>query len=714
MADFPGLALTNKGLALQTRAQAGAELNFSRVALGDGIVPPDPKILLTLVDEKKSLPLTSLLVIEAGHVRLRVVLTNDDVVSGFYIREVGVFAIDPDTGIEYLYAYTNAGEFADYMPAGGGATVVEHEVDLITVVGDAANLTATIDKSKVYATQQDLEDLETILNSRTNISLDGPEIIYPGSFNDFTITDYSTFSNYSVSTPVGTASITNETVTIALAPAEEAKGITLTIYRDGSAREFSIAIGSRSIGVPSVTHPIDNATKIIESPILLLSNFVSYPSGHFTHESTDWQIATDTNFEDLIWSSMSDSESITSIKVPEGILKKSSSYYIRARFTGSEDINQLKSAWSPKTIFTTSESFLITGEIAKFTEDQSIYMGWDVDISADGTTVIVGAHAVNSSSGKAYVYKVEEGSWNLDTTLIPLPSTGNLFGQSVCISSNGKTIAVGAPGEKSVYIYSSSGGFWSLVDIVTEEVGHFGRSCTLSADGSRLAIGALDDSQNGTNAGAVCIYDLQSTWTQTAKLIAEDGAASDRFGLSISMSDDGLTLLIGAPYDDSYKGSAYVFKNQSGWNQIKKLVAIDGLPSDEFGYSVALSSTGKTALIGSRFSDAQGNNSGAAYIFKDQPDWSLETKFSMSDGSSGSEFGSGVAISDIGSVLIGASGKRSMYLFTHNGNEWSEEAVFTPSVTQGKFGFSVALSADSKTAISGAYDQNNGSAYIFG
>src|SRR5690554_1478701 len=106
------------------------------------------------------------------------------------------------------------------------------------------------------------------------------------------------------------------------------------------------------------------------------------------------------------------------------------------------------------------------------------------------------------------------------------------------------------------------------------------------------------------------------TAVQESQLLASDGAADDYFGISVSLS--GNRALIGAPYDDNNgikSGSAYVFELQSGsWVETAKLTANDGAAMDNFGWSVSLS--GNRALIGARLDDDHGVNSGSAYVFE--------------------------------------------------------------------------------------------------
>ena len=114
--------------------------------------------------------------------------------------------------------------------------------------------------------------------------------------------------------------------------------------------------------------------------------------------------------------------------------------------------------------------------------------------------------------------------------------------------------------------------------------------------------------------------DLASGWTQVAKLTASDGAADDRFGWSVSI--DGDTVAIGAYYDDdkgSGSGSAYVFTRvtagdlTSGWTQVAKLTADDGAANDWFGFSVSID--GNTMVIGAHGDDARGSNSGSCLLY---------------------------------------------------------------------------------------------------
>jgi len=158
--SFGLIAFTNRGRALQAKAQAGTQLNFTRIAVGDGQLSGQVIAdLTTLVHEVKSIALNKFKTMPGGKAVVGGMLSNQDIATGFYWRELGLFAQDPDLG-EILYCYGNAGDLAEYIPAPGGAEILEKQVDIITIVGNASSVTATIDQSLVYATQQELDNHE--------------------------------------------------------------------------------------------------------------------------------------------------------------------------------------------------------------------------------------------------------------------------------------------------------------------------------------------------------------------------------------------------------------------------------------------------------------------------------------------------------------------------------------------------------------------------
>ena len=127
------------------------------------------------------------------------------------------------------------------------------------------------------------------------------------------------------------------------------------------------------------------------------------------------------------------------------------------------------------------------------------------------------------------------------------------------------------------------------------------------------------------------------------RLTASDGAEADWFGHSISICGD--YAIVGAYYDDdngSNSGSAYIFKRSgTSWSQQAKLIASDGAGSDYFGCSVSIS--GEYAIVGAYGNDDNGLNSGSAYIFhRNGTSWSEQAKLTASDAAESDIFGSSI------------------------------------------------------------------------
>lgn len=161
---FNGLVLTNKGMELLTNLLNGHNIQFTHIKMGDGNAPADISTMTDLVSVKQTLPIARNSIIDFKTMLIGSNLYGTSVTEAFYWKEVGLFAKDLDgDGIEYLFSYDNAGSEASYIPAGGAVT--EQLIDLNVVVGNVDNVTIEIDKSLVYATQDDMENAITELNN---------------------------------------------------------------------------------------------------------------------------------------------------------------------------------------------------------------------------------------------------------------------------------------------------------------------------------------------------------------------------------------------------------------------------------------------------------------------------------------------------------------------------------------------------------------------
>ena len=172
MANTIDFILTNSAKELIPKVLNGKTLNFTRMAIGDGYAYDTTvaKGFKTLVHEVLNLNITKKEVIDSATVKITSAFTNTDTNAEFYYREVGLFAEDPDTEQEVLYAYGNRNDAAELItPAGNN--VVSKQLIFVINVGDSANVTFNV-KQGIYALQSDMLDVQTDINkAKTNIEM---------------------------------------------------------------------------------------------------------------------------------------------------------------------------------------------------------------------------------------------------------------------------------------------------------------------------------------------------------------------------------------------------------------------------------------------------------------------------------------------------------------------------------------------------------------
>jgi hypothetical protein len=210
------------------------------------------------------------------------------------------------------------------------------------------------------------------------------------------------------------------------------------------------------------------------------------------------------------------------------------------------------------------------------------------------------------------------------------------------------------------------------------------------------------------------------------KLLGTGAIGSASQGLSVALSSDGSTALVGGWGDDSQTGAAWVFTRTKGrWSQQAKLVGFLTNGKSYQGTSVALSSDGSTALVGG---EIDGNHLGAVWAFtRTNGAWSGGVKLVPNNASTGAEFGAAVSLSaDGATALIGGPGDEvggvqagAAWIYTHSGSSWTQGTKLIGSVNGvgvvGAQGTSVALSADGTTALVGGPTAlaNDGSVWVF-
>lgn len=235
---------------------------------------------------------------------------------------------------------------------------------------------------------------------------------------------------------------------------------------------------------------------------------------------------------------------------------------------------------------------------------------------------------------------------------------------------------------------------------------YLGSSISISGDYALVGVSIIFEYA----IGSAYVFHFDGTnWIEQARLVPNDGALGDRFGIDVAL--DGNYALIGSPGDDddgNSSGSAYVFYfNGTNWIQQAKLKPSDGYQNSSFGYSVSLDRD--YALIGSRGSFHNGKRTGAAYVFhRNGANWQQDTKLVASNGDVGDYFGAKVVLKG-NNALIGADGVKDVYYFRQNAGNWTQQQQLVGSQSgSAHFGKDIALSGNYALII-----DNQDNAYIF-
>jgi len=249
---------------------------------------------------------------------------------------------------------------------------------------------------------------------------------------------------------------------------------------------------------------------------------------------------------------------------------------------------------------------------------------------------------------------------------------------------------------------------------------HIGFAISVSHDGQTALLGAA--SHNDFRGAAYVFVHHDSGWVQQAKLTADDLTTVNfrvDFGWAVALSDDGNTAVIGAPDKNLGAGAVYVF-TRSGvkWTRVAEFTDKERAPSAEFGQAVTVSHDGKTIVVGA---PAQNQEAGATYIFvRGASTWVQKAKLTVSSVPAFIGFGHSVAMGRDGTdVLVGAPLQDGFtgaaYVFTRSGSQWYRTATLTGGFADAEFGESVDISHDGDVALIGAPQSNvfQGIAYVF-
>ena len=247
-----------------------------------------------------------------------------------------------------------------------------------------------------------------------------------------------------------------------------------------------------------------------------------------------------------------------------------------------------------------------------------------------------------------------------------------------------------------------------------------GFSVALSVDGSTAIVGAPGDN---SNVGAAWVFVRNgSTWTQQAKLVGTGGIGASRQGISVAVSADGNTAIVGGVNDNAGVGAAWAFTRSGGtWSQQgPKLVGTGAIGAANQGQSVGLSANGNTAIVGG---PNDNGSAGAAWLFtRSGGTWAQYGLKLVGSGAVGfASQGASVALSGDGmtAILGGLNDNGNIgaaWIFDQSGGLWSQQGpklVGAGAIGTAQQGNAVAMSDDGSTAMLGGLFDNSGAGAVW-
>jgi thrombospondin type 3 repeat protein/FG-GAP repeat protein len=291
---------------------------------------------------------------------------------------------------------------------------------------------------------------------------------------------------------------------------------------------------------------------------------------------------------------------------------------------------------------------------------------------------------------------------------------GFIQGVGVALSSNGSTLLVGALDSANVYV--RSGATWVLQATLSngKPSTSFGESVALSADGNTAIVGARDETPTQSHAGAAYVFARTgTTWTQIARLVSTQEESEIEFGFAVAMSGDGNTAVVGVPFGDNSfafgRARAEVFVRSGATFAFQATLLGSDANGTFFGFAVALANNGSTAIVGAPHELAE---SGTASIFvRSGTTWTRQAF--LEDSLFLDHYGSAVALSGDGlEAIVGSPDENNgtnidhgaAFVYRRSGTTWplQQKLVADPAEEFAQFGGAVALDGDGTLALIGA------------
>lgn len=280
--------------------------------------------------------------------------------------------------------------------------------------------------------------------------------------------------------------------------------------------------------------------------------------------------------------------------------------------------------------------------------------GYDLSLSLDGNTLVVGNVGGSNSYGAAIVYTRNSGTWGTGTTVARPSGATDYFGAKVSLSGDGTALVVGGNG--SATVYTRSNGTWSTGTNISPPNGtrDFGSSVSLSQNGNTLVVGDYSGGA-GLNGSATAYARNNGTWSAGTNITRPIDVIGN-FGIDVSLSGDSNTLVVGS----EVLATVYT-RSGANWNTGTN-VTRPSAASVAFGTSVALSTDGNTLVVGDYTGSSDMHGSATVYT-RAGGSWSAGTNVTRPDDGA-VRFGTSVALSGDGSTLVVVDYDSVVYVYT--------------------------------------------------
>lgn len=558
-------------------------------------------------------------------------------------------------------------------------------------------------------------------------TLKGPNNVLVGMDAVYQITNYDLDTGYDIRTSsTGVVLTVQENGRFTFSSSD-----TGTKYFTVNGQEYSVQVTNISPSQPTINSPTTGVTNQAAAVQFIASAF-SMPSGYpgtETHRNTDWQLSTSATFASISHSSLADTTNKTAWIANN--LQPNTTYYARVRYRGQ---NTGESEWSEPVTLSTKTMFLQTVSLQQkatavntFSGDE--FFGCATAVDLTGTCYFVGSYGANGN-GLVYAFVKSALTWEYKQTISAVVGNGtsDQFGKAIAVSADASVFVATDPTNSAVYSYTRvADGTWAFRQrLVPDNVAPgdlFGNTIAISQDGTTMAVGARGKNSGG---GAVYIYLRNGdSWFFQAQLVSQDNTANDFFGESVSLSENGNVLAVGAKGKTSGRGAVYVFTRSAAvWSQ--QWTQQGSATGSQYGNSVSLSSDGTTLAVGA---PNENSSVGAAYVYVRGAAWSLQRKLVGSINGTAETglggFGFSLSLSGTGDgLVVGAvyrdNYKGMAYLFTRENGTWQQNQRFAPPdlVDSAFFGYSISISGNSTVVSVGAYTNTNnvpslGSSYLY-